>query len=514
MPENTVQQSSVREKTVQRDPRQRDRGFTLTEVIIVVVIIGIISVAIGSVFSVIVRTTPSTEARADDARSLLGLSTWLPPDVNSTPKTPTGSVDAEGAAFDRRPTAGTTCSSGNDGTNLLKLRWTETISGTVRYDVSYRLAERPAGWQIIRVSCTNGGAPSVINLTAGLPPVAATPTLENKGPVNVTYKVDDGRVVGVVFLVTTVDGEQVRIDSVSQSPNETLAPIGTVVLDPTTTTEETTTTTTEAPSAVGVCSLLTSVSGVDLIPTPDVPLLRDGTDLASGELTSEVEVGAGLRYSISEELSTLDLAVQTCATLQLVYETGTSVIGRPASVEATCTDTDGGEPELCLELTVVATVQLPADPTEQWTTAMPPDPPHPVHLAGPGGVVIAGTETGFFVDVDPTTVPVTCTASFVSVSPNPVFNTNNANSNNTNNVSSGPLRDPVTVTVSKGDNCGNLGLEYLHDPPSIGWKAFGASSQVILERVNNENWTDGNRTLRLRDGQTGTILAETTLTIN
>ncbi len=501
-----------------RDRGRRDAGFTLTEVIIVVVIMGIISVAIGGVFSVIVRTTPPTEARADDARSLLGLSTWLPADVNSTPMTPSGSVDAEGASFDRRPGASSTCSSGNDGTNLLKLRWTEQFGGTVRYDVSYRIVERDSGWHIVRVSCTNGGTATVNNLTAALgPPVendVSGDITRVTSPADVTYKFDDGLVVGAVVRVTTIDGEQIRIDTVSQSPNESLPPIGSVELDPTTTTEATTTTTTEPPSSVGVCSLLDTVASVDQVPTPAIStLLRDATDLASGALTSEVAVDAVLRTTIAEDLATLDLTTQTCATLQLVYETGTAVVSRPATVDAVCTETDTDDPDTCIELTVTASIELPADPAEQWTTAMTPDPPHPVHLADGSGTMIPGSETGFFVDEDPDTVPVTCTASFVSVDPSSVYNTNNANSNNTNNVTAGVLLEDVTVTVSKGENCGNLGLEYVHNPPSAGWKPFGASSQVILERTNQEIWTDGDRVLRLRDGQGGDILAETTLEI-
>lgn len=494
----------------------QDRGFTLTEVVIVVVILGVISVAIAGVFSVIVRTAPATEARADDARSLLGLSTWLPADVNSTPMTPVGSVDVEGAPFDRRPGASSTCASGNEGTNLLKLRWTEAYGSTVRYDVSYRLQERPSGWHIVRVSCTNGGTAAVLNMTAALGPITGTPTLEEKGPVTVTWKTRDGRVVGAVFRVTTIDGEHIRIDTVSQSPVETLPPLSSVELDPTTTTSEPPpTTTTLPPSVDGVCSLLADVTAVDQSPTPaSSPLLRDATDLAAGALTSPVEVVAVLRASILEELAALDLAVETCATLQLEYETGLTVVARPVTVEAVCSAIDTEEePEVCTELTLTATAELPADPTEQWATAMAPNPPHPARLVDGGGATIAGTETGFFVDEDPATVPVACTASFVSVSPSSVHNTNNANSSNTNNVSAGPLLEPVTVTVSKGENCQNLGLEYVHNPPSTGWKPFGASSQVVLERTNQEVWSDGNRVLRLRDGQGGPVLAETTLTI-
>src|SRR6187401_3599876 len=93
-------------------PRLRaDRGFTLPELLICIVIIGALSAAIASAFTVIVRTTPTAEARADDARSLLGLSTWLPSDVSSTP---TGVIDPADPnmplpAWNRDPAATTGC---------------------------------------------------------------------------------------------------------------------------------------------------------------------------------------------------------------------------------------------------------------------------------------------------------------------------------------------------------------------------------------------------------------------
>ena len=52
--------------TADKPLRTRDGGFTLTELLIVIAMIGIISVTIGAVFSVIVRTNPTTEARTDD----------------------------------------------------------------------------------------------------------------------------------------------------------------------------------------------------------------------------------------------------------------------------------------------------------------------------------------------------------------------------------------------------------------------------------------------------------------
>ncbi len=361
-----------------RRSSRRDGGFTLTEVLIVVVIMGVLSTAIAAAFSVVVRTLPSTEARADDARSLLGLSSWLPSDVNSTPRIPESEVDTDDASFDRR--SGSVGCGVSEGVNLLRLRSSETYLSTQRFDVSYRLVPRGTTWNIIRVSCVEGGSVAVNNLTAGLPAPA-------ESPIDVSYRVESGTVVGVVMLVTTSAGDSLRIDTTSQNPDASLPPLGSVAIDPTTTVEITTTT------------------------------------------------------------------------------------------ESTTTTTVAPDPS---DPTTTVEVTTPPESTAPPTT--PPPPP--------------------------------CSASFVSAQPPSVFNTNNASSNNTNNVEVGSLLEPVRITVSKGPNCGNLGLEYEHLPPSTGWRAFGASSEVLIERSNQEQWSDGARTLRLRDGQSGTVLATLTLTVN
>ena len=62
-----------------------DRGFTLIEILIVVTSIAIIAAAAAATISVVLRTAPPTEERANDARSLQGLVTWIPQDVDAAP---------------------------------------------------------------------------------------------------------------------------------------------------------------------------------------------------------------------------------------------------------------------------------------------------------------------------------------------------------------------------------------------------------------------------------------------
>lgn len=59
--------------------------MTLVEVIVVTAIIGLITTVIAAAFVTIVRVSPTTVYRIDDARSTRGLQTWLARDIASTP---------------------------------------------------------------------------------------------------------------------------------------------------------------------------------------------------------------------------------------------------------------------------------------------------------------------------------------------------------------------------------------------------------------------------------------------
>ncbi|TVR22623.1 MAG: hypothetical protein EA389_13325, partial [Ilumatobacter sp.] len=210
--------------------------------LIVVVLMGLIATAIATVFTTIVRTTPPTEARADDARSLLGISIWLPTDVSSTPRSPMAADESGDTAGRWSVSNGPTgCGPGDTGQNLLRLSWTENLGGsTTTYVAAYRIVDGPESARIERTTCVNGGARTTINVTAGLP-------LSMSSPVSVDWKreVEDGTtyIVGVEFEIETFEGDTLRVDASSRNPAQTLSGIPDAV---TTTTESTTTTTTTA----------------------------------------------------------------------------------------------------------------------------------------------------------------------------------------------------------------------------------------------------------------------------
>ena len=138
--------------------RTRDAGFTLLETVIVVIIMGIIVPVLAFAFSVVVRTTPSAEDRADDARSLLNLTTHLSQDVSSTRE--------DGFFIGPSPAPAGGCALSPlqlASINLLELRWSE---GTEHYVTNYRWANTGVGkGQILRFSCQQGQAARQARMT-------------------------------------------------------------------------------------------------------------------------------------------------------------------------------------------------------------------------------------------------------------------------------------------------------------------------------------------------------------
>ena len=131
------------------DRNRPDHGFTLPELLISIVMIGIIMTVLGGVFTVFLRSTPTTEARAQDARSVLGLVTWLPQDVDSTPSD----------GFDVDPSTDSGCSV-DPGINLLRMEWVEKIgSVTTTFISNYRHVSDVDAARLVRIKCSGDGSP-------------------------------------------------------------------------------------------------------------------------------------------------------------------------------------------------------------------------------------------------------------------------------------------------------------------------------------------------------------------
>lgn len=196
--------------------RRPDDGLTVIEILLSVVLTATLVGALSAALLVALRTTPTTEDRIDDARSTRMLSTWLSQDTMSTPpflpETSAGGFDVATAAT---PT-NNRC--GGDGTNVLHMRWTETVFAPVSYVANYRFVVEGDAARIYRLICkSENGAPYQLltrrAITPNLDPTAVPVT-------DVATDATTGNVEVVAFQLVGLSGEAVRIETSSRNPSE------------------------------------------------------------------------------------------------------------------------------------------------------------------------------------------------------------------------------------------------------------------------------------------------------
>ena len=130
--------------------RRDEGGFTLIEMLVVVVILGVIVGAIANVFLVSFRTTGATDDRIAQSHDAQLLSFWILTDLQSTTQ----------SAITTSTTAATGCSgSPSDANNVLRLGWTDLTSNTT-YAADYRAEQVSGTWTLERYYCVAGQAPS------------------------------------------------------------------------------------------------------------------------------------------------------------------------------------------------------------------------------------------------------------------------------------------------------------------------------------------------------------------
>ncbi|HUS43793.1 MAG TPA: prepilin-type N-terminal cleavage/methylation domain-containing protein [Ilumatobacteraceae bacterium] len=207
---------------------RRDGGFTLIEILIVVAMIGFLTATLASVFTVIVRTTPDADARVTDARSLKGLVTWIPQDMDAAP--PTGFDDSHSAW-------GCAGAAPADSHNVIAMSWTEVGDVTSSFHASYRYEFRNGEWVIARYSCQDGGTARRVNMTSELPPwnsssppawveMCSTPIDAATGdclPASVVTDPTTQPVESMKVTLTLLDGTPYTIDAAAKNPDENLA---------------------------------------------------------------------------------------------------------------------------------------------------------------------------------------------------------------------------------------------------------------------------------------------------
>jgi prepilin-type N-terminal cleavage/methylation domain-containing protein len=209
-----------------------DRGFTLIEVVIVLATIGIIAAALAATVTVVLRTAPPTEERANDARSLQGLVTWIPQDVDAAP--PSG-FDTDAAAW---PCGGPAPA---NSYNVLAVSWNERTTTTTNYASTYRYEFDGTNWHIARYACddadtgtmTTGGR---TNLTSALPPwdnlappasvTMCDTTVDNAGDCPAGHEIltnTSPDVESLKIRITRLDGVESTIDAAPKNPDQDLA---------------------------------------------------------------------------------------------------------------------------------------------------------------------------------------------------------------------------------------------------------------------------------------------------
>lgn len=353
------------------ESHRRDRGFTLTEVLIVVVLMGVLMTAVAAVFSVIVRTAPTTENRVDDSVALLGLTTRLPPDVNSTP-----GVDIALAAdhWNTEPSKSSGCASGDVGENLVVLKWSEqTGSSPTVYTANYRLAADGVGGSTMwRISCTDAGAGAgagtARRIVQDLPPMLSKP---------VTVTIRDGldpvdgvtKVVGLSMTVTTVNGDVLRFDAQTNNPAETLGTIPATATTAATTTTTTTTTvapaattTTVAPSTSVGETTTSTTSTTTIPPTTTTTTIPCSADFIIGSGANGPVRKAQVRNGQNQEYGALDEPVEVWIT-----KSGSCAGLRLEFVRAPNSDVDADRQPVRLSFGDAEYATLRAGiPTERW----------------------------------------------------------------------------------------------------------------------------------------------------
>lgn len=335
-----------------------DSGFTLPEVLISVAVFGMIAAALGAAFITTLRTVPDTSDRADSSISVQGLTTFLPPDVDST----------EPGGFDVTPGAVSGCTGTDEGRNLVRMQWHEEFFGTTtNYVANYRYVSDVDGGTIVRYTCSGTtalGAPSVFEMSSKLSTTAPTITMfDGDG---------DGLEDQLTFTIETLSGEIVYIDAASKNPAETLPPNDT---SPSTTTTSTTTTT--IANAAPVAGPTTVTVNANTLTS----FVLAASDPEGKALTTTFgSVPAGWTISASG------------VTVQL-----TAVAALPGTYPLTYTVTDPGGKSANSTLTVVVVTTAPppttttSTTTSTTTTTLPPcivtsvsATPNPVRLQANG----------------------------------------------------------------------------------------------------------------------------------
>ena len=493
--------------------RVTDAGFTLTELVIVVFLLGLIAPVLAMAFTVVARVTPTAEDRTDDARSLLNLTTWISQDVSSTSEDGFyvgTSAPGGGCLASSLPSA---------SMNLLELHWSE---GTEKYVTNYRwLPTEPGKGQIVRYACQQGQAPMSLRLTPDLNEVATgqfTPA-----PVEITTTLDAGKSKGIQFVVLIYDGYGIQRELLS--------------LDATTTNVMTTLPdgsggspgTNTAPTASDLLMTITPpATQSELLPATDADTDTLFVTFPNGVPGGWNLLAVGLTVQVTPDPAAAPGEYDI--TYRVTDPTGATA---DAILKVTISAVTPNQPPVANSVTIPASKSMPSiatlvfsDPEGETltptfdTSALPAGwtvefvPPNQVKVtpspSANGTTVIPYSVTDSLGAKATSQVTVNvCTVTLVSVTPNTVAVKNN-----------GDLFSDVTVAISTNGACAPLVLGFLPNDTSAveSTVTFNASNVATIPKNSAYAWLrpalDSTRVvpLNVRQGANGPVELTTNLT--
>lgn len=265
-----------------RPAADRDRGTTLLEVIVTMIMLGIITSVVAFAVTTTLRVTPTTASDIDESRSLLGLTNRFAADVSSTPEAGVTLAPSTLACIGSEVAA---------GDNLVELRWTADEPTSVEYVAAYRSETAPSGRVVRRYVCSDAaGFNDTLRSTLTAPLDNSVPTLT---------AVPTSRLVRM--QVQAPDGTVITAEGTTRDPPATL---------PTTTVAATL-----PPPTPCAATFDSSTYG----PVARKPLTDPD---APEELDKKVDVS-------------ITISGDTCSTLTLEYDTGFEPKSRPFTVTGT-----------------------------------------------------------------------------------------------------------------------------------------------------------------------------------
>jgi prepilin-type N-terminal cleavage/methylation domain-containing protein len=198
-----------------------DRGFTLLETLVVVLLVAVVATVMVAVVAVIVRNAPSTEARVDNSNSYQRLIISLQRDAASTPPD-------EFKTLNTPPSPPAWSCFGISGPTLVQMSW--SLEGSA-YVAGYRLEADGSGKRINRYACSGPVGTSVLpNPTIN----HVTARLNDATPIEI---VEGSKVVGVRIELTLClqtdhgadcaqpdPGPPIAVEASSRNPAEALPP--------------------------------------------------------------------------------------------------------------------------------------------------------------------------------------------------------------------------------------------------------------------------------------------------